>query len=257
MDLEFQGKRVFVAAGSRGIGLAVARLLVAEGAHVAICGRGEADLEAAREELGLEAICADLTSAEGCDRFITEASARIGPPDALVLNAGGPPSLSLEETTDRLWQEAFALTLLSAVRLSRAVLPGMRERGQGRLVFITSLSVKQPLERMVLSNSLRSGVTALARSIVLEAAHQGVTANCVAPGFTATERLDQLAQALAASRGITTQAVKAGWTEAIPAGRPAEPAEVARAVVFLASPASGYINGMTLVVDGGWTGGLF
>lgn len=256
MDLELKGRRVLVAAGSRGIGLAAARLFVAEGARVALCGRSPADLEAAAAALGVEAIAADVSTAEGCERFVSEATARIGPADTLVVNAGGPPSLALEETTDAQWQAAFELTLMSAVRLTRAVLPGMRERRHGRIVFVTSLSVKQPLERMVLSNSLRSGVTALCRTVVLEAAMDGVTANCVAPGFTATERLGQLAEVQAAARGTTARAVRDAWTASIPAGRLGAPEEVARAVVFLGSPVSGYVNGVTLVVDGGWTRGL-
>lgn len=257
MDLELQGKRVFVAAGTRGIGLAAAKLFVAEGARVAICGRDQSDLEAARGTLGVEAIRADVATSEGCSHFVSEATLRIGPPDALVVNAGGPPSLPFQEVTDSQWQAAFELTLLSAVRLCRAVLPGMRERRLGRIVFITSLSVKQPMERMVLSNSLRSGVTALGRTIVLEAAADGVTANCVAPGFTATERLAQLCDARALALGVAPEEVRKEWLALVPAGRLAEPEEVARAVVFLASPASGYINGTTLAVDGGRTQGLF
>ncbi|MDY0000190.1 MAG: SDR family oxidoreductase [Polyangia bacterium] len=256
MDLELTGRNVLVAAGSRGIGLAAARLFAAEGARVALCGRSQSDLDAASREIGAVAIRADVSTAEGCEGFVAEATERLGPPDTLVVNAGGPPSLPFDSVSDRQWQAAFELTLLSAVRLSRAVLPGMRARKFGRIVFVTSLSVKQPLERMVLSNSLRSAVTALCRTIVLESAADGITANCVAPGFTATERLGELAQSLAFARGVGVDEVRSGWTASIPAGRLGAPEEVARAVVFLGSPLSGYVNGVTLAVDGGWTRGL-
>ncbi len=262
MDLGLTDRRVFVAAGSRGIGYACAAEFARQGARVALCGRTGADLERAAAALGADsktgavAVRADLATAEGPARFVDEATEQLGPPDTLVVNAGGPPSADLESLDDAAWQAGFELTLLSAVRLCRSVLPGMRERGLGRLVFITSLSVKQPLERMALSNALRSGVTALCKTLVLEASGDGVTANCVAPGFTATERLGQLADTLAAARGATADEVRAGWESAVPAGRLAEPEEVARAVVFLGAPASGYINGQTLVVDGGWTRGL-
>lgn len=258
MDLGLADRVVWIAAGSRGIGYACAERYVQEGARVALCGRTEADLERAGAALGpaVLPIRADLSTAEGARHFVQEATRGLALPDVLVVNAGGPPSLSFEEVDDATWQAAFELTLMSAVRLTRAVVGGMRQRGLGRIVFITSLSVKQPLERMVLSNALRAGVTGLCKTLVLEASAEGVTANCVAPGFTLTERLRQLARTQAEARGVTAEALMQGWEASIPALRLGAPAEVAAAVVFLGSPAAGYINGMTLVVDGGWTRGL-
>jgi len=258
MDLGLADRTVWIAAGTRGIGLACARAYLAEGARVALCGRTPAGLASAGEILGGDVVTvqADVSTAAGVAGFFESASARLGPPDVLVVNAGGPPSLAFADISDDQWQSAFELTLMSAVRLCRAVLPGMRERGLGRIVFVTSLTVKQPLERMALSNSLRAGVTALCKTIVAEAAHQGVTANCVGPGYTRTGRLEQLAGSLAEARGVSIAEVMAGWEATIPAGRLGEPEEVARAVVWLGAPATGYVNGQTLVVDGGWTRGL-
>ncbi|MFH2008166.1 MAG: SDR family oxidoreductase [bacterium] len=273
MDLGLRGKTVWIAAGTRGIGFACAEAYLAEGARVALCGRSADGVSAAAEALEeasggaagkaagessgrVVALRADVSTAEGVDTFVEGADARLGPPDVLVVNAGGPPSLPFDQVSDEQWRQAFELTLMSAVRLCRAVLPGMRERKLGRVVFITSLTVKQPLERMVLSNSLRAGVTALGKTLVSEAAADGVTFNCVAPGYTLTGRLQSLADTLAASRGCPADEVLAGWEQSIPAGRLGRPREVAEAVVFLGSPAAGYINGMTLVVDGGWTKGL-
>lgn len=256
MDLGLKDRSVLVAAGTRGIGLACARLFRQEGARVAVCGRTEADLARARQEHGCLAVRADVSTPEGVSAFVAEATRGQGPPDTLVVNAGGPPSLPFEEVDDDAWRAAFDLTLMSAVRLSRAVLPAMRARGQGRIVFITSLSVKQPLPRMVLSNSLRAGVTALCKTLVIEAAADGVTANCVAPGYTGTERLSQLFEVQASAKGLPVEDVRAQVTSSIPAGRLGDPEEVARAVVYLGAPVSGYVNGQTLVVDGGWTRGL-
>ena len=258
MDLGLADRTVWIAAGTRGIGLACAQAYGAEGARVAVCGRSAEGLASAAEALGDDVVIvqADVSTAEGVEDFVREASARLGPPEVLVVNAGGPPSLAFEELDDDQWRSAFELTLMSAVRLCRAVLPGMRERRFGRIVFITSLTVKQPLERMVLSNSLRAGVTALCKTLVAESAADGVTANCVGPGYTQTERLARLAATGAEARGVSVAEVMAGREATIPAGRLGQPEEVARAVVFLGAPATGYINGQTLVVDGGWTKGL-
>lgn len=258
MDLGLADRMVWIAAGTRGIGLACAQAFRAEGARVALCGRSAEGLASAAEELGDDVVIvqADVSTAEGVAGFVREASARLGLPDVLVVNAGGPPSLAFEEIDDDQWQLAFELTLMSAVRLCRAVLPGMRERRFGRIVFITSLTVKQPLERMALSSSLRAGVTALCKTLVAEAAADGVTANCVGPGYTRTGRLEQLAATLAEARGVSVAEVMAGWEATIPAGRLGQPEEVARAVAFLGAPTAGYVNGQTLVVDGGWTKGL-
>jgi 3-oxoacyl-[acyl-carrier protein] reductase len=258
MDLGLNDRTVWIAAGTRGIGLACAQAYGVEGARVALCGRSAQGRASAAEALGEDAVVvqADVSTAEGVAGFVGEALARLGPPDVLVVNAGGPPSLAFVEIDDDQWQSAFELTLMSAVRLCRAVFPGMRERGFGRIVFITSLTVKQPLERMALSNSLRAGVTALCKTLVAEGAADGVTANCVGPGYTRTGRLEQLAATGAEARGLSVAEVMAGWEATIPAGRLGRPEEVARAVVFLGAPAAGYINGQTLVVDGGWTKGL-
>jgi 3-oxoacyl-[acyl-carrier protein] reductase len=256
MDLGLTGQRVWVAAGSRGIGRSCVEAFAAEGARVACCGRTASDLHALAARVGAAAVTADVATAAGVEAFVAQAEAAVGPPDVLVVSAGGPPSLAFAETDDAAWQAAVDLTLLSAVRLCRAVLPGMRARRYGRLVFITSLTVKQPLARMVLSNSLRSAVTALMKTLSLEAGGDGVTANCVAPGYTATERLGHLSASLAAAGGVTPAAIEAGWTAQIPAGRLGEPGEIAAAVVFLASRVAGYVNGQTLVVDGGWSRSL-
>ena len=247
MNLQIAGKTALVTGGSKGIGYAIAEGLVAEGARVVVSARDQGILEAAVQRLGegggdVAAIAADVSSAKGVRALVDATFERVGRVDVLVANAGGPPAGLPSNLDDAAWARATELTLMSAVRLARGVLPGMRERGWGRIVNVTSLSVKQPINDLTLSNALRSAVTAFARTLANEVAGEGVTVNAVAPGYTATERLEEL---------FADDYARARLLASIPTKRFATPQEVAAAAVFLCSQQAAYLTGQTLVVDGG------
>jgi len=252
MDLGLAGKTALVTGASKGIGRAAARALAAEGMRVALVAR---DAEAlARAVDGIEraggeavAIPGDVSRLEDVERVVAETRERLGDASVLVANAGGPAAGEPTAVDEAAWSGAVDLTLMSAVRLGRAVLPAMRAQRWGRIVNITSLSVREPILNLTLSNALRAGVTAWAKTLSQEIAADGVTVNNVAPGYTATERLEELFADADAKRALV---------ERIPAGRFGEPAEIAAAVAFLASAQAGYITGQTLVVDGGFVKGL-
>jgi 3-oxoacyl-[acyl-carrier protein] reductase len=247
MNLQIAGKRALVTGASKGIGLAIAEGLAAEGVRVIAVARGQAALDAAVDRLrqgGGEVVAmpADVADASGVRRLVDDARNRVGEIDILIANAGGPPAGAPVDVDDAAWARAVDLTLMSAVRLARAVVPGMRERGWGRIVNVTSLSVKQPIPDLTLSNAMRSAVTAFARTLAGEVASAGVTVNNVAPGYTATERLGQL---------FADDYARARLVASIPARRFAEPREIAAAAVYLCSEQAAYITGQTLLVDGG------
>ncbi|HKI58447.1 MAG TPA: SDR family oxidoreductase [Trueperaceae bacterium] len=247
MDLGLKGKTALVTGASKGIGLAVAQALAAEGARVALVSRDREALAAAAEGIGRAggeavAIPGDVSKAEDVERVVAKTRERLGDAAVLVANAGGPPSGVPTELDDAAWRAAVDLTLMSAVRLGRAVLPAMRADGWGRIVNITSLSVKEPILNLTLSNALRSGVTAWAKTLAEEIAADGVTVNNVEPGFTGTERLQHLFPTEEAMRGLVAR---------IPAGRLGRPEEVAATVAFLASEQAAYMTGQSLLVDGG------
>ncbi len=247
MDLEINGKTALVTGASKGIGYAVAAALAAEGAHVIINGRHESTLEAAAARLReggatVSTVVADVGQAKGVKALLAQVRERVGDPDILVANAGGPPTGAAATLEDPAWSKGYELTLMSAVRMARGVLPAMRAGAWGRIVFITSLSVKMPVANLTLSNALRAGVTAYARTLATEVAEDGVTVNAVAPGYTHTERLDDLfADDYARARLLAT----------IPAKRFGDPAEIAAAAAFLCSVPAAYVTGQTWVVDGG------
>jgi len=250
MDLQIAGRTALVTGASKGIGYAVAAGLAAEGARVALCARDEAALAAAAERLRADGhdvlvIPGDVATSDGVRSVLARATERLGPLDILVANAGGPPGGPPSALDDAAWARAFDLTLLSAVRLARGVVGPMRSRGWGRIVNVTSLSVRQPLLGLTLSNALRSAVTAFARTLAMEVAADGVTVNNVAPGYTATARLDELfADDYSRARLVAT----------IPAKRFGTPEEVAAAAVFLCSGQAAYVTGQTVLVDGGVVG---
>ncbi len=257
MDLGLKGKVALVAAASRGLGLAIAEELAAEGASLVICARGADALHSARDAIAargaeVESIVADLSTAEGIARVAAVARDRYGRVDVLVTNSGGPPAGRFEAHDWDAWQRAVDLLLRSAVELARSVLPGMRERRWGRIINVTSIAVKQPVDNLILSNSIRAAVTGWARTLANEVAPDGVTVNNILPGYTRTERVESLARSTAASEGITSTDATARWTAQIPMRRLGEPREFAALAAFLASERASYITGQSVAADGGW-----
>jgi 3-oxoacyl-[acyl-carrier protein] reductase len=257
MELGIAGKVALVCGGSRGIAYEAAAQLAREGCQVAICGRDAASLAQAADRLhGLAgapvlAVQADLATAEGIAAVVAAVTERHGGVDILVCNTGGPPTGGALSFDWEAWEGASRLLLRSVVALTQAFVPGMRARGWGRVLAITSLAVKRPQGNLVLSNTLRAGVTGFLRTLADEVAADGVTVNTVLPGFTATERLASLAEANAAKAGTTREAVYAGWTAETPAGRLGRPEEVAAVLTFLASVPAGFVTGQAILADGG------
>jgi 3-oxoacyl-[acyl-carrier protein] reductase len=262
MDLGLLDRVAIVAASSKGLGKACALELAREGARVVICSRDPASLAAAAEEIetatGAEVLPveADLTQDASIRQLVGEALDRFGRIDILVTNNGGPPAGYFADFDDEAWLAAHQLTLMSAVRLIRAVLPAMRAQRWGRIVNIASVSVKQPIDNLLLSNVYRPGVIGLAKTLSAQLAAEGITVNNVAPGYTRTDRVLDLAQARAASGDQTVEAVLAGTAANVPMKRMGEPAELAALVAFLASGRAAYITGATIQVDGGYVAGL-
>lgn len=258
MDLGLRDKVALVAAASKGLGRAIAEQLAAEGASVIICARGEDDLLIAKRSIesrtaaNVHAIVADVSDAAQLDKLAKEALAKWGRVDVLVTNSGGPPSGPFETFDWAVWDNALKVLLRSAVELTRAVLPGMRERKWGRIINVTSITVKQPVDNLMLSNSIRAAVTGFARTLANEVATDGITVNNVLPGYTRTERVEQLADATAAREGLTRRDVVARFENQIPMRRLGEPQEFAALAAFLASTHASYITGQSIAVDGGW-----
>ena len=262
MDFGLTGKVALVAAASKGLGRAIAQELAVEGASVAMCARGEDALERARAEIAestgsdVLAIAGDVSRASDVDNITRRTLEKFGRIDVLVTNAGGPPSGKFESLSPEMWQEAFDLTLMSVIRLASAVIPGMKERKWGRVINVTSIAVKQPVDGLMLSNSLRSAVTGFARTLANEVAPHGITVNNILPGYTRTERVEQLSDATAKREGITREAALNKWESEIPMRRLGEPREFAALAAFLASERASYITGTSISVDGGWIKGL-
>jgi 3-oxoacyl-[acyl-carrier protein] reductase len=258
MDLGLRGKVALVAAASRGLGRAIALELGKEGTNLILCARGADDLESARRSIatgtGVEvhAIAADVADFSQLQRLAAESMMRFGQIDILVTNAGGPPAGVFETHSWDAWDRAVSLTLRSAVELTRAVLPGMRARKWGRIINVTSIAAKQPVDNLILSNSIRAAVTGFARTLANEVATDGVTVTNILPGYTRTERVEQLAESTAKKEGLTPRDIVARFEREIPMRRLGEPEEFAALATFLASARASYITGQSIVVDGGW-----
>lgn len=262
MDLGIKGRVALVAASSQGIGLATAEAFAAEGAKVAMCARNLKTLEAAAEKIharhpvDMMAEAFDVTDRAAVSRFVASIVARFGSIDICVTNAGGPPakgflSVSLEE-----WQKAIDANFLSTIYFAREVIPHMQRKKWGRIITITSITTKQPVPDLVLSNAVRAAVVGLVKSLANEFGKDGILVNNVGPGFTATDRLMELAKARAASTGKPEQEFLDAWAGDAPLKRLAEPRELAETIVWLASERASYITGQTVLVDGGMYKGL-
>ena len=262
MELGLRGKAALVGAASKGLGYASALGLAQEGVKVAICSRTEADIQDAarriREATGSDVLplVADVSKAEDLGRIVEQTIAVFGSLDILVSNSGGPPAGTFESLSEEQWQSALDSTLFSTTRLVRAALPGMKASGWGRIIVITSTSVRQPIAGLLLSNTIRAGIVGLCKSLANEYASYGITVNNVAPGSFDTDRLKHLHELNAQKSGVTFAEARQQAEQRIPIGRLGRPSELANAVVFLASEAASYITGQTWLVDGGQTVGL-
>jgi 3-oxoacyl-[acyl-carrier protein] reductase len=262
MDLGLSHKVALVAASSRGLGRAVAEELGRAGARLVICSRTVRAIEDTRQEIfdrtGAEvtAVPADVSEPQDVERLFAAAVSEYGQVDILVTNTGGPPPGPFESHSPGAWDRAVRQNLSSVLNLCRAVLPGMKERRWGRIVNITSIAVKQPVDGLILSNSIRAAVTGFAKTLANEVAPFGVTVNNVMPGYHRTERLDELAADVAERQGTRADDVFEAWRQTVPMGRIGNPREFAAMVAFLASERASYITGSSIAVDGGSSRGL-
>jgi len=262
MDLGLKDRVALVAASSTGLGKAVALGLAREGARLALCARTQPALDAAADEIRREtgvavlARAVDVTVYGEVRRFVAETEAQFGRLDICVANAGGPPSKSFAETSVEDWHAAAELNLMSTVYLAKETLPRMQQRRWGRFISITSVTVKQPVEGLILSNAVRAGVVGLVKTLANEYGPSNVLVNNVCPGFTATARLRSLAETMAAKAGVSPEEIERRWAAQAPLGRIGQPEEFASLVVFLASERASYITGASIAVDGGMVRGL-
>lgn len=262
MDLGLTGRIALVAAASRGLGRAVAEELAREGMDLVLCARGAEALhetaESIRVATGVKVVevAADLAERVDVARVSDAALEAFGRVDVLVTNGGGPPAGPFESHSDAAWDAAVRQTLNSVIWLTRAVLPGMKERRWGRIINVTSIAVKQPVDNLILSNSVRAAVTGFARTLANEVAPFNITVNNVMPGYTRTQRVEDLAQRNASLHGTSPDAERSVWEKQIPMGRLGEPWEFGAMVAFLASERASYTTGASIPVDGGWIRGL-
>ncbi len=246
-----------VAAASKGIGLATAKMLAAEGCKISICARNEETLEEAAAEIGPDtrSYVADVSDAEDMAWWHQQTVAELGPVEILVTNTGGPPAGALSEKTDEEWQQGFDSTIMNVLRLTRLVAPSMIKQEWGRIVHITSLVAKDPSPILPISSTLRAGLNSLTCLQAQELGPHGITVNAVLPGHTLTDRQRHLASIRAQNSGISVEEALKRQAEEVPLRRLAEPDEIAAAIAFLCSERAAYITGTTLLVDGGLSKG--
>jgi 3-oxoacyl-[acyl-carrier protein] reductase len=252
MDLGLKGCKALVAGASKGLGKACAKALADEGAHVFICSRNAKELEhVAKEVNAVGHSAADVSRADDVRRVVAAAVKALGGLDILVTNAGGPPTGPFDKAPDGDWDIAYQLNLMSSVRLIREALPALKASGRGRIVNLTGYGVKEPMTDLVVSDSLRAGVTVMAKTIASDLAPFGITVNNIAPGPIMTDRLIEVHAARAQVIGITLEEQLKRFADTIPVGRMGEPKEIGDLCAFLCSPQAGYLTGQAIVVDGG------
>jgi 3-oxoacyl-[acyl-carrier protein] reductase len=262
MDTGLRNRVAVVAGSSQGLGRATAFALAAEGAHIALCARNAAALEQIAEKIrsqfGVQVHQerVDVRDTAALEHFVSNVSRIFDRIDICVTNAGGPPAKPFLATTDQEWDDAFILNLRSAAAFARAVIPHMQRQKWGRIIMISSITVRQPQPQLVLSNAVRAGVMGLVRSLANEFGKDGILVNNVAPGYTATDRLLELARHGAAVSGRSEKEIEQTWIDQIPLGRLGKPEELADAIVWLASDRASFVTGQTILVDGGMYKGL-
>ena len=265
MELNLKGKKAVICAASRGLGFAIASRLHLEGCEILICSRNVSDLKSAAEKIARgnpnaqppRHLSVDLSKPENIDSFATSAQDLLGRVDVLINNIGGPPPSSAQGTSKEQWQDGFNQIFMSAVLLTQAFVPRMKEHKFGRVITLTSLSVFEPIEHLVVSTAMRTAVTAFMKTLSRETAPFGITANTVLPGVIHTDRIVNLRRAKAEREGTTLESELEKTKRSIPMGRLGTPEELADLVAFLASERSSYITGANIPVDGGmrhsWT----
>src|ERR1700690_4392144 len=262
MDTGLKNRVAIVAAARQGIGRAAAEGLAAEGCRVAMCARNAPALQATAEHIqkqyGVEVFtqALDVADAEAVRRFVDAVVSKFGSVDICVTNAGGPPAKGFLAASLEEWRKAVDLNFLSTVYFAREVIPHMQRKHWGRIITITSITTKQPVADLVLSNAVRAAVVGLVKSLANEFGKDGILVNNVGPGFTATDRLKELATARSSALGKSEQEIFDGWASDAPLKRLGEPREVAETIVWLASERASYITGQTILVDGGMYKGL-
>ena len=262
MDTGLKNRVAIVAASSQGIGRATAEALAAEGCRIAMCARNAPALKAAadkiRKQYSVEVLdqTLDVTNAEAVRRFVDAVVAKFGSADICVTNAGGPPAKGFLAASLEDWQKAVDLNFLSTVYFARGVIPHMQRKHWGRIITITSITTKQPVADLVLSNAVRAAVVGLVKSLANEFGKDGILVNNVGPGYTATDRLKELAKSRSAALGKDEKEIFEGWAADAPLKRLGEPREIAETIVWLASERASYITGQTVLVDGGLYKGL-
>ncbi len=262
MDLGLKNRVALVAASSQGIGRATAEAFAAEGCRVAMCARNRKTLDAAAEKIRKQynaeilAEAFDVTDPGEVNRFVAKVAEKFGSVDICVTNAGGPPAKGFLAASLEDWRSALDANFLSTVYFAREVIPHMQRKRWGRIITITSITTKQPVGDLVLSNAVRAAVVGLVKSLANEFGKDGILVNNVGPGFTATDRLKELAKSRSSASGKSQQEIFDGWAAEAPLKRLGEPREVAEAIVWLASERASYVTGQTLLVDGGMYKGL-
>ena len=262
METGLKNRVAIVAASSQGIGQATAEAFAAEGCRIAMCARNPQTLQAAAERIQKQhhaevlAQALDVTDAEAVHRFVDAVAEKFGGVDICVTNAGGPPAKGFLATSLEDWHSAVDANFMSTVYFARDVIPHMQRRHWGRIITITSITTKQPVADLVLSNAVRAAVVGLVKSLANEFGKDGILVNNVGPGYTATDRLKELARARSAALGKSEKEIGEGWSADAAVKRLGEPREIADAIVWLASERASYVTGQTVLVDGGLYKGL-